>query len=92
LYFVVGITAFVSFNDAIAFNRFTIKDQKNALLINGAINTKNFSNPGFDRSLDADNFQALNSKDNDLFYGEMYLDNHLTIKSDLTVRLLRKHK
>jgi hypothetical protein len=27
-------------NDAIAFNRFTIKDQNNALLINGAINTK----------------------------------------------------
>jgi hypothetical protein len=50
-------------NDAIAFNRFTIKDQKNnALLINGAINTKNFSNPGFDLTLDADNFQALNSK------------------------------
>jgi hypothetical protein len=51
-------------------------------LINGAINTKNFSNPGFDLTLDADNFQALNSKekDNDLFYGEMYLDNHLTIR------------
>ncbi|MFT5252671.1 MAG: hypothetical protein ACI87N_001687, partial [Flavobacteriales bacterium] len=73
-------------NDAIAFNRFTIKDQKNnALLINGAITIKNFSNPGFDLTLDADNFQALNSKekDNDLFYGEMYLDNHLTIGGDL---------
>jgi hypothetical protein len=53
----------ISANDAITFNRFTIKDQKNnALLINGAINTKNFSNPGFDLTLDADNFQALNSK------------------------------
>ena len=78
-------------NDAIAFNRFTIKDQKNnALLINGAITTKDFSNPGFDLTLDADNFQALNSKekDNDLFYGEMYLDNHLTIRGDLNSPLV----
>ena len=73
-------------NDAITLNRFTIKDEKNNdLIVNGTINSKDFSNPGFQLTVDADNFQALNSKekDNDLFYGEMYLDNHLTISGDL---------
>lgn len=73
-------------NDAITLNRFIIKDEKNnELSINGKISTQDFSNPGFDLTVDADNFQALNSKekDNSLFYGEMYLDNHLTIKGDL---------
>lgn len=77
----------VSFtNDAIALNQFTIKDKKNnELVINGVLNTTNFSSPGFDLTVDATNFQALNSKekDNALFYGEMYLDNHLTIQGDL---------
>lgn len=77
----------VSFtNDAIVFNGFTIKDEKdNDLVINGKINSSNFNNFGFDLTLDSDNFQALNSKqkDNDLFYGEVYLDNHLRIKGDL---------
>ncbi|UQD56755.1 translocation/assembly module TamB [Flavobacterium sp. K5-23] len=76
----------VSFtNDAIVFNRFTVKDEKdNDLVINGKINSSNFNNFGFDLTLDADNFQALNSKekDNDLYYGEVYLDNHLRIKGD----------
>lgn len=77
----------VSFsNDAIVFDRFTIKDEKdNDLVINGEINSSNFNNFGFDLTLDADNFQALNSKqkDNDLFFGEVFLDNHLRIKGNL---------
>jgi hypothetical protein len=73
-------------NDAITLNRFTIKDEKsNDLIIDGIINTKDFLNPGFNLTVTAANFQALNSKekDNDLFYGEMYLDNNLTITGDL---------
>jgi hypothetical protein len=73
-------------NDAITFNRFTIKDEKsNDLIIDGIIDSKDFSNPGLNLTVIADNFQALNSKekDNDLFYGEMYLDNNLTITGDL---------
>lgn len=68
--------------DAITFDNFIIKDEKdNDLTINGKINSKNFSNLGFDLALDADNFKAVNSKakDNDLYYGELYLDNHLKI-------------
>lgn len=73
-------------NNTIAFNRFTIKDEKdNDLVINGIIDSKSFSNFGFDLTVDADNFKAMNSKakDNDLYYGELYLDNHLKIKGTL---------
>ncbi|PWA10623.1 translocation/assembly module TamB domain-containing protein [Flavobacterium laiguense] len=72
-------------NNTIVFNRFTIKDEKdNDLVINGIIDSKNFSNFGFDLTVDADNFTAMNSKakDNDLYYGELFLDNHLKIKGD----------
>ena len=71
--------------DAIIFDHFIIKDEKdNDLTINGRINSQNFSNFGFDLALDADNFKAMNSKakDNDLYYGELYLDNHLKIKGN----------
>ncbi|MFT5964545.1 MAG: hypothetical protein ACI9L6_001288 [Flavobacterium sp.] len=72
-------------NDAITFDRFVIKDEKdNDLVINGKIDSQNFNNFGFDLTLDAVNFKAVNSKeaDNDLYYGEMYLDNHLKIGGD----------
>ncbi len=94
----VGFTAtqlnskFKSMNDKIvftdniiAFDTFIIKDEKdNDLTINGKINSTNYRNLGFDLQLDADNFKAVNSKekDNDKFYGELYLDNHLKIKGD----------
>jgi autotransporter translocation and assembly factor TamB/Tfp pilus assembly major pilin PilA len=74
-------------DDAIVLKRFTIKDEKdNDLVVDGSISSKNLTNPGFDLTIVADNFQALNSKekDNDLFYGEMYLDNKLSIKGDLS--------
>ncbi|WP_255416586.1 translocation/assembly module TamB domain-containing protein [Flavobacterium sp. GSP6] len=53
--------------------------------MNGKIDSANFSNFGFDLALDADNFKAVNSKakDNDLYYGELYLDNHLKITGNL---------
>lgn len=82
-------STFKSINDkivftgnTISFNHFIIKDDKdNDLDINGKINTQNISNIGYDLTLDAVNFKAINSqeKDNDLYYGEMYLDNHLRI-------------
>lgn len=72
-------------NNAITFNKFIIKDEKdNDLTINGTIDSHEFSNLGFNLTVDADNFKAVNSKakDNDLYYGELYLDNHLRIKGD----------
>ncbi|MBU2061700.1 MAG: translocation/assembly module TamB, partial [Bacteroidetes bacterium] len=49
------------------------------------ITTDDLTNPGFDLTLVAENFKAVNSKpqDNDLYYGEMYLNNDLRIKGDL---------
>ncbi|MBP6180585.1 translocation/assembly module TamB domain-containing protein [Flavobacterium sp.] len=72
-------------SDSILFDTFIFKDEKeNDLTINGKINSENFSNFGFDLALDADNFKAINSKakDNDLYYGELYLDNHLKISGN----------
>lgn len=73
-------------NNAISFEDFIIKDEKdNDLTINGKINSQDLSNLGFDLKVDADNFKAVNSKakDNNLYYGELYLDNHLTVKGTL---------
>ncbi|MGC4039581.1 MAG: translocation/assembly module TamB domain-containing protein [Flavobacterium sp.] len=73
-------------DNAIFLNNFTIKDEKdNDLTINGKINNSDYSNLGFDLTVDADNFKAVNSsaKDNDTFYGQLYLDNHLTVKGSV---------
>ena len=73
-------------SDAIIFNDFTVKDQNdNDLVVNGKINSSNFSNFGFNLTVDADNFQAVNSKakDNDLYYGALFMDNHLKVTGTL---------
>ena len=70
-------------DDAILLNNFKIYDEKNNdLTINGKINNQNYANLGFDLTVDADNFKAVNSsaKDNDTFYGQLFLDNHLRVK------------
>jgi TamB, inner membrane protein subunit of TAM complex len=84
---------FKSMNDNITFSEnlisldnFIIKDEKNNdLTINGTINSQNITNVGFNLKVDADNFKAINSKakDNDLYHGELYLDNNLTIKGTM---------
>ncbi len=68
--------------NAILLDNFTIKDEKdNDLTISGKINNQDYSNLGFDLTVDAANFKAINSKakDNDTFYGELFLDNHLLV-------------
>ncbi len=84
---------FQSMNDQIVFtdnaillDNFTIKDElNNDLTINGKINNQDYTNLGFDMTVDASNFKAVNSKakDNDTFYGELFLDNHLIVKGTL---------
>jgi hypothetical protein len=71
---------------AILFNTFKIKDEnENNLIIDGKIDSPNFRNFGFDLSVVADNFKVVNSKakDNDLYYGELFLDNKLKITGNL---------
>lgn len=73
-------------NNGILFDNFIINDEKNnQLSINGKIRNEDISNLGFDLKVDAENFYAVNSKekDNELYYGELYLDNHLSIKGDI---------
>lgn len=73
-------------DNAILFDDFTIKDEKdNDLTINGKIDNQDYANLGFDLTIDADNFKAVNSKakDNEIFYGELFLDNHLIVKGSM---------
>ncbi|WP_396157511.1 translocation/assembly module TamB domain-containing protein [Flavobacterium sp.] len=73
-------------DNAILLDNFTIYDEKNNdLIINGELNNANYSNLGFNFTVDADNFKAVNSKakDNDTFYGELFLDNHLIVKGTM---------
>lgn len=64
------------------FDDFSIRDSaNNALTINGAVSTSNFINYAFGLDVDAKNFRAVNttSKDNKLYYGELYLSTNLHI-------------
>ena len=73
-------------NDIVSLNKFTIKDEKdNDLIIDGRLLTTDYSNLGFDLAINAKNFKAINSKpkDNNVYYGEMYLDNNLRVKGNV---------
>lgn len=84
---------FQSINDPIVFNtnkiifnNFKLQDKNdNPLTISGFIDSKDYTNLGFDLNVVAKNFRAVNSQaqDNDLFYGELYLDNNIGIKGTL---------
>ncbi len=73
-------------NEGIVFDRFSFTDEeKNTLNLNGKILTTNYRDFGFDMTVRADDFRAVNSteKDSDLFYGKLYFDTNLKIGGDL---------
>lgn len=73
-------------NKQIVFKNFKLKDENNNdLVLDGVINSADFSNLGLDLTLIANNFNPIRSteKDNDLFYGKLYLDNDIRIKGTL---------
>lgn len=73
-------------SNRIVFEDFKLEDEaNNPLAINGFIDSKDYANLGFDLRVVARNFKAVNSnsQDNDLFYGQLYLDNNLGIKGTL---------
>jgi hypothetical protein len=82
-----GMNDNISFTDSgITLRNFAIEDEKNnELVINGDINTTNYTEFGFDLNVKAENFRAVNSKakDNDFYYGDLYLDTNLNIKGTL---------
>lgn len=73
-------------NNGIRFEDFKIRDEEDhVFMINGHIGTENFLNPVFDLQLEADDFQILNSRqeDNNLFYGRAVFDVNAMITGDL---------
>lgn len=84
---------FKSMNDEIVvndkginFDTFSVSDEENNLLVvDGNLATTNYTNYGFDLTVKADNFKAVNSKekDNQLYYGQLYLNTRLQVKGDL---------
>lgn len=73
-------------NDIITFDKFTLFDENdNELAVNGTIQSPDFKNYNFNLTVIADDFRAIHSKaaDNDLFYGDLFLDTKLNIKGTL---------
>ncbi len=72
--------------EGLRFDRFTISDEKgNDLVLNGRVRTQNYRDFGFDLTVNAYNFRAVNSKasDNDLYYGDLFLDADLAVNGTL---------
>jgi len=76
----------ISFNAGnIGFNEFTVFDEaRNKLIINGSIQTTDYLDMGFNLTVNATNFKAISStaKENDLYYGDLFLDANLRIGGD----------
>jgi hypothetical protein len=87
-----GMENAIVFNDSgITFNNFYIEDEKaNQLILDGNVATTDYKNFNFDLTLDADNFRAMNStsKDNELFYGNLFLDTHLDITGNQNIPVI----
>jgi len=69
-------------NDGFVFDEFSIRDSaNNRLTIDGSVLTSNFINYNFDLDVSARNFRALNttSKDNKIFYGQLFLNTNMHI-------------
>ena len=85
-YFTVNNEKIALRNEEIAFDNFSIFDENgNELGVNGKMTTKNFRDFNFDLAVKADDFRAIHSKvtDNDLFYGDLFLDTKLKIGGTL---------
>ena len=73
-------------NEVMAFDDFTLFDENdNKLTVNGTINSVDFRNYDFGLTVVANGFRAIHSKaaDNDLFYGDLFLDTKLNINGTL---------
>ncbi|UJH91357.1 translocation/assembly module TamB [Antarcticibacterium sp. 1MA-6-2] len=77
----------ISFDrQGITMNNFTISDEdNNELVVDGTIATTDYTDYGFELTVNADNFRAINSTkdDNDFYYGTLVLDTRLTIGGSL---------
>lgn len=72
--------------EGLEFKNFSLSDsEKNTLRLRGKIDTPNYRDYAFNLRVDTDNFKVTNStaKDNDLYYGKLFVDTNLRIKGDL---------
>ncbi len=78
----------INFNDeGLRFNKFEVSDSTgNKAILNGTVQTKTYTDFNLDLTLNATNFQAVNSteKDNDLFYGKLFVTSNLRIRGTAT--------
>ncbi|MCD0467693.1 translocation/assembly module TamB [Flavobacterium sp. ENC] len=73
-------------NETISFDKFSLLDENdNELFVDGTIQSPDFKNFNFALVVQAEDFRAIHSKaaDNDLFYGDLFLDTKLNIKGNL---------
>jgi hypothetical protein len=77
----------ITFNDAgVNFNNFTLLDSAgNTANIDGMLYTKTYTDYSFNLDVTSDNFQVLNStaKDNELYYGKLFVDSRIRIRGDM---------
>lgn len=74
-------------NNGLSFKQFTLTDSVgNSAIINGAVNTKTYTDFTLAMDIKADDFQVLNATaaDNDLFYGKLFIDTDLRIRGAAT--------
>ncbi|HEX8270449.1 MAG TPA: translocation/assembly module TamB domain-containing protein [Flavobacterium sp.] len=74
-------------NQGLLFNKFSLSDEEgNILRLDGRVLTQTYSDFAFDLGVNADNFRAVNStaKDNNTYYGKLFIDTRLKVTGDLT--------
>ncbi|WP_217605544.1 translocation/assembly module TamB [Chitinophaga sp. GbtcB8] len=70
----------------IAFNKFVIADSLgNELIVNGRVNSTDFTNYRFNLDVNADNFMVLGKQQNpdQLFYGPAFIDSRIKIRGNM---------
>lgn len=73
-------------NQGLRFNRFTLTDAAgNKATLNGTVQTKSYTDFAFNLRFSTDNMQVINStqKDNDMYYGKLFLTTNLNIRGDM---------
>jgi hypothetical protein len=78
--------------EGISFNRFTIEDEdNNQLVVDGRLQTSDYTSYGFNLTINADNFRAISStaEDNEFYYGDLILDTRLTVGGSLNNPVVR---
>lgn len=79
-------------SEGISFDQFTIEDEdNNELVINGSLQTTDYTSYGFDLTVNATDFRAISStaEENEFYYGDLVLDTRLTIGGNMDNPVVR---